>query len=283
MTELPLPDPRVLLETLGQTLSSQWDELLSLRQSVLKRGEDEAIHDLRVASRRLRTALELAAPGIGRQQIRYLRRPVRELTRELSQLRNLDEASIYLQGLHDDGVAPLTAALGQQRRHELRRIRRLLKQLPCTRLTQKLHQAVAQLLNTGGDHHHGVVGWLSERNVELYRPIYSLMQVPELPERAEERHRLRIAIKKWRYFNELLASLCSRQPGQLVTLLKQYQNLLGDLNDREVFLEMVRSALIIPAALRQRIEQRISEQHQQLVLQFEKVLKRQPLQYQFMA
>lgn len=283
MEKRALPAPQALLEALTHALGNQWGELLRLRQAVLERGEDEDIHDLRVASRRLRAALELAAPGIGQQEIRSLRRPVRELTRELGQLRNLDEARNYLLGLHDEGIAPLTATLGQRRRHEMRRIRHLLEDLPCKRLTRKLHQAVERLLIPGADHHHAVVGWLSDRNLTLYRSIHQLLQLPELAEHAEKRHRLRIAIKKWRYFNELLAWLCGCQPGQLVARLKHYQTLLGDLNDREVFLEMVQDAAVLPVTVRQQVEIVISGQHRQLIVQFRQLLKQQPLQYQFMA
>lgn len=283
MEKRALPAPQALLEALTHALGNQWAELLRLRQAVLERGEDEDIHDLRVASRRLRAALELAAPGIGQQKVRGLRWPVRELTRELGQLRNLDEARNYLPGLHDEGIAPLTATLEQRRRHEMHRIRHLLEDLPCKRLTRKLQQAVERLLLSGADHHHTVVGWLSDRNLTLYRSIHQLLQLPELAEHAEKRHRLRIAIKKWRYFNEMLALLCGRQPGQLVARLKHYQTLLGDLNDREVFQEMVQDAAALPVTVRQRVEVVISGQHRQLIEQFRQLMKQQPLQYQFMA
>ena len=64
-----------MLERLAAYLAEQWEELLRLRGSVLKRSEIEAIHDLRVASRRLRSVLEAMLPLLGTRQVRRLRRP----------------------------------------------------------------------------------------------------------------------------------------------------------------------------------------------------------------
>ena len=64
MGTIALPAARLLLERLEQVLHDQWRELLRQRQLVLDQFEAEAIHDLRVASRRLRTVIELLAPRI---------------------------------------------------------------------------------------------------------------------------------------------------------------------------------------------------------------------------
>lgn len=283
MDRLSPPAPRPLLEALSSVTTSHWRELQRLRQAVLKAFGNQEIHDLRVASRRLRTAIELLKPWIGRGGVSRLRRPVRKLTRELGELRNLDEARSYLLGLDDDSVTPLITTVDRHRSKELRRIKKRLERLPCKRLERQLQGAGHLLLSAATLDSPDMLGWLSERNQALYRPIHGLLHLPELADHADERHRLRIAIKKWRYFSELLDSLCGRQPGQLVTLLKQYQTLLGDLNDREVFLGLVHNAVELSPAVRQRVATVITGQHQRLTAQFRTLLKHQPLKYQFMA
>lgn len=281
MTATPLPADQLLLERLQHALFDQWRELLRQRQLVLGHGEQEAIHDLRVASRRLRTVLELLPPWIGSKRMRRLRRPIRGLTRELGRLRNLDEAHSYLVGLQDDGLTPLIASLESQRRREHKRVRRLLKELPQKRLKRLFERAGQQLASTEGAPPFTVVSRLEERNLGLYRPIHHLLHLPELAEQAEQRHTLRIAIKKWRYFNELLMLLREARQGRLVPLLKQYQSLLGELNDREVFLSLVNDAERLAPPVRDRVLLTIEAQHRQLISDFRQLLSQQPLQYQF--
>lgn len=280
MTATPLPADQLLLERLQHALFDQWRELLRQRQLVLDHGEQEAIHDLRVASRRLRTVLELLPPWIGSKRMRRLRRPIRGLTRELGQLRNLDEAHSYLLGLQDDGLTPLLASLEQQRRRERKRVRRLVEELPCKRLQQRLVEAGQQVYNPQRPGSAALISQLATRNLDLFRPIYQLQLLPELAEQPEQRHTLRIAVKKWRYFNELLTLLREARQDRLVTLLKQYQTLLGELNDREVFLSLVNDDKRLAPQERQRVSRLISAQHRQLVTDFSLLLRQQPLQYQ---
>lgn len=276
-----LPAARLLLERLGRAQHDQWQELLVQRQLVLAGCSHEAIHDLRVACRRLRTTIELLPLMIDTEQVRRLRRPIRRLTRELGQLRNLDEAHHYLTGLNDDGLAPLTRQLAQQRRQECTRIRHLLKGLPHERLQRLFERAGQQFSGTEAAPPLTVVSWLEERNLVLYRPIHQLLQLPELAEQAEQRHTLRIAIKKWRYFSELLALLWGRRQDRLTALLKLYQGLLGELNDRELLLTLVRDAERLAPPVRDRVLLMIEAQHRQLICDFKQLLAQQPLQYQF--
>lgn len=281
MATTTLPANQLLLGRLEQALLDQWRELLQQRQLVLDSWEQEAIHDLRVASRRLRTVLELLPPWIGSKRMRRLRRPIRSLTRELGRLRNLDETLKYLTGLQDKALLPLMTQLEQQRRQERKRVRRLLEELPFRRLHQQLVRAGHRLHTSTGSLSGTVVSRLAARNLDLFRPIHQLQLLPELAEQAEQRHTLRIAVKKWRYFNELLTQLWGGRQDRLLVLLKQYQTLLGDLNDREVFLSVVSATSDLAPQARERMMQAIEAQHRQLVSEFRQLLTRQPLQYQF--
>lgn len=281
MATTTLPANQLLLGRLEQALLDQWRELLQQRQLVLDSWEQEAIHDLRVASRRLRTVLELLPPWIGSKRMRRLRRPIRSLTRELGRLRNLDETRKYLTGLQDKALLPLMTQLEQQRRQERKRVRRLLEELPLKRLHQQLERAGQCLHTSTGSLSGTVVSRLAARNLDLFRPIHQLQLLPELAEQAEQRHTLRIAVKKWRYFNELLTQLWGGRQDRLLVLLKQYQTLLGDLNDREVFLSVVSATSGLAPQARERMMQAIEAQHRQLVSEFRQLLTRQPLQYQF--
>src|SRR5471030_2866655 len=94
--QLP-PDTATILERFTGVLFAQWEELLRLRRAVLKSSDLDDIHDLRVASRRLRAALELFYPFAQKGSKTELKKSVRKLTLILGGLRNIDEALIFFQ------------------------------------------------------------------------------------------------------------------------------------------------------------------------------------------
>lgn len=276
-----LPSSRELLTLLADYLSKQWAELMRLRRSVLHRFDDVDIHDLRVASRRVRVAIALLEPLLESRDTVAVRRSAQKLTRELGYLRNLDEARNYFLRLPTDELTQLTAKIDRQRRKEARRVKRVVLELPCNRLEIRMGKIGQALATSELMVSQGIFALLAERNLALYRPIYALLQTSALPDLAEERHALRIAVKKWRYFNELLAFLLQREPYALLEQLKLYQTVLGDLNDREVFLGMARCANTLTPSAQRKLETVIAGQHRRLTTKFRKMLKQHPLQYQF--
>jgi CHAD domain-containing protein len=65
-------------------------DLHQLLQPALRQGEVEAIHDARVATRRLKAALDVLEPALGRSAIKHLRKATRRLRRTLGPLRDSD-------------------------------------------------------------------------------------------------------------------------------------------------------------------------------------------------
>jgi len=70
-------------------LASQLDELCH-HDSGVRRGDVDAVHDQRAATRRLRAALGLFDRAYGRGQLRELDRPLRRLDRRLGEVRDTD-------------------------------------------------------------------------------------------------------------------------------------------------------------------------------------------------
>lgn len=278
-----LPPAQLLQQRLADYLACRWDELLRLRTAVLQRFDDEDIHDLRVASRRLRIVAQQVEPFVGQETVGRIRRPLRRLTRNLGQLRNLDEAGRYFSTLPENPAAPLVVALSRQRHKEAKRIRLALEELPSKRLGRLIGAAISTVSAAKRVTAASIAAQLSEKNLTLYRPMYDLLQLPNLAKQATERHALRIAIKKWRYFNELLSALLADERTDLLERLKRYQGLLGDMNDREVFLDLVRCAEELAPDVRTQVEAVIIGQHRRLVHTFKRLLTESPLQYSFIG
>src|SRR5512147_1518447 len=73
--------------------------------NTLKTLDSEDIHDLRVASRRLREGLSLFESCYPPEKIARLARRVKDVTRLLGKIRNDDEAILFFTGLMEEPAA----------------------------------------------------------------------------------------------------------------------------------------------------------------------------------
>jgi CHAD domain-containing protein len=220
-------------ERAGTVLFSQWSEFRGLRKMVLRQGDSESVHDLRVASRRMRATIGLFAPFIARKVVRRISKALRRVTRELGRLRNIDESVIYFGSLPVP-LPVLNGLLPAARVREMRAVTDLLKSLPLQELDRMLRQAVAALAEIPHDDQDLPV-YLSETSIQRYQAVRDLLLPSTSPENRETRHRLRIAIKKWRYLLETLGQVCRQDYSATLESLKGYQTLLGSLNDMVEF------------------------------------------------
>jgi len=277
----PLPGSRQLLEAFAACLISRWDDLLRLRHQTLNCFDVDHIHDLRVASRRLRGAVEQLGPFIGTERMERLRRPIRRLTRELGLVRNLDETLLYLEKAGEKGLEPLLASLGHQRKQEATQARRLLELLDCIKLERQIRSAAAALVTPDNIASQGLLALLSERNLGLYYPIHALLPLVAAPEMVEERHALRIAVKKWRYFTELLHDILGGRQQALLDQLRQYQSVLGDMNDRVVIDVLLHRAVDLPETVRENLLKNIAREQRKLLKKLCDLLIVKPIAYRF--
>lgn len=279
-----LPPPRSIINNLARSLTERWEEMLRQRGITLLRPGTDEIHDLRVASRRLRAAIEQLEPFIGAEPVRRLKRPVRRLTRTLGDLRNLDEALLYFGASDSCELQPLLAHLARQRRKAARLATGLLKELDIRKLDRRINHAVNELstrIDTGS--REGLLATLAERHLQLYRPIHELLPHSTAPDQIEQRHQLRIAIKKWRYGTELLAAMLERDQSPLLEQLRRYQTVLGSMNDLQVFGNLLTGIRKLSAALRLTLLQRLATDHNLLLAGYRELVRKQPLLYAFPA
>jgi CHAD domain-containing protein len=201
--------------------------ILAARLSDVTRWEEglpalEAVHGMRVASRRLRQALKLFG-------LKELDGPVKQLQDALGGLRDLQ--------LQADWLAPRDRRLQRQRvqlvpkaQQQLQRAVRVfrLKTLPAIlESTQKL-SARGKL---GG---HKMRKRLGKRIDRFDDRLQAALKNPK----PRPMHRLRIAAKQLRYTCELLESAFSAARGLLVELAPLQQS-LGDLHDADVRIELL--------------------------------------------
>jgi CHAD domain-containing protein len=85
----------------ARVVSVRADELLEHSEGVLDTGDVEKLHDMRVASRRLRAAMEVFEPCFPRKRFRSALREVKAIADALGERRDRDVSIGALQGFAD--------------------------------------------------------------------------------------------------------------------------------------------------------------------------------------
>lgn len=213
-------------------------EHLSLNGDYLQRtGDPEAVHQMRVAVRRLRAAMTMFKPLLGDPVSQSLRVELRWLQQGLGDARDWDvllaDTVAPLEGVFGDtpGYHQLCAAI-DRRRQERRAA--ALRELAGPRLTRLILQLTFWCEGAGGGQPHSAapIAHLARAILrKRYRKIRKVM--PLLNDLSpEERHQCRIDIKKLRYAVDFFSSLFpAKRTQRLAALLASMQDKLGALND----------------------------------------------------
>lgn len=217
--------------------------------SLLRSSDPEAFHDLRVASRRLRETISVVSPCYPDPSLAIARRRVRRVTQSLGGIRNIDEARAFFSAIDHvpSTIAPSLAAwlesLTETRARICRSLLASLEAFDRKGMKRLISSALDHpaLLSGGGDPTIPVAAYvasvLGERGT-LVRDAARLLET-DTESREEGMHRLRIALKKFRYVFELAGPFARHGYDALLARLKEYQDTLGELNDTAVFHSMV--------------------------------------------
>ncbi len=221
------------------------DHLQRNHPGALAADDPEFIHQMRVASRRLRAALRLFAPRLAENFAEDWLPGLRTLMAKLGQARDLDVLAEEIvapvqAGMPDDArLAALAAALAARRHSAREAALQHLRSADYGRLLLRamaaLQMPAAAAATAGTDHHAEAAGSLADfaarRATRLHRRVEELAAAAKAAD-APSLHRLRIGIKRLRYALEFFAPL-ARQ-GELrraLARLTGLQDELGRLND----------------------------------------------------
>jgi CHAD domain-containing protein len=223
---------------------------------VARKGNPDGVHQLRVASRRIREALPIVSDGNHPRRVRRMQRTVRTLTRTLGPVRECDVSLLLLAAFERAHPADRSAiqlvrqAIVAQRKDLQERLRDHLDSLTPQELSRKLTKATRRKKKTIADGGEGPkpVGseerWRLRLAARIVRRSKQLEQVVEhagalyAPDRL---HGVRVSVKKLRYALELGQEARLARLTPAIRLLKRIQDNLGELQDREGLLDRVRT------------------------------------------
>jgi CHAD domain-containing protein len=216
--------------------------------------DPEAIHQCRVASRRLRSALGLFQDVFGKRARKW-RRKIRDTASALGRVRDLDVQAAFLEGFLSGlreprvrrGPLSLLRRIAADRHAEMEELRSNIDALARSKILDRIGACLRRKTAAPSKARHPRPSTLSgpaRRTIErLLDELLSYEEALFDPARAEETHRMRISAKRFRYTLEIFAAGDSRLRKPL-SAAEKLQGLLGDLHDCDVWLERLEKAAL---------------------------------------
>lgn len=215
----------------------------------------EELHDMRVATRRLRAAFDIFRPYFRPKVIKHHLKGLRATGRALGRVRDLDvfieKASHYLETLpkvERPGLEPLLSTWEQRRALERKKLLSHLDSESYQQFKRDFNDftaapvAVARPssgISPQPDLVRHVVPVLVYTNLAAIRAYEAILSNSTI----EQLHALRIEFKKFRYTLEFFREVLGSQSREVINDLKVLQDHLGNLNDANVACQILRDYL----------------------------------------
>ena len=207
-------------------------------------GDIEAVHDARVASRRIREVLPLTGDWYPQGVIDDFAGTFKRIGRNLGRVRDADARIAllaYLETRIPPAAAPLLALQREQERDRLRLLRKLIKRFERREVARVLDKIAAGPVRnwwpwaTSGSRWPGELRGATAERAAATREAVEHATGVYFPNRS---HQTRIALKKFRYALEIAcATGGSAAMRDALRHLKKAQDVLGDLHDRHVLVD----------------------------------------------
>ncbi len=219
--------------------------------------DEEAVHQTRVACRRLRVALRnlreiLPAKLTKGRRVGKLRQEIRSLARSLGEVRDKDVqlqrfktwSKEGIERAEKPGVRRFLALIRRSRREALRAARVAVAQFRRSKAISRLNGWIRNLLDTKARKKEVLQLAAEGRRFlgEKLARVLSFVENPQARQSSEELHAFRISVKQLRYAFELWEAF---NPDQFKTPLdecRKLQEILGEICDSFVAAQLVRAS-----------------------------------------
>ena len=237
---MPSPCPRGT-ESARTTLSRQLEIIDEHREGV-RVFDIDAIHDMRVASRRLRMALQIYRPYLDKKARKAVKKAARTVGRALGRRRELDVMVAMLRehredahGLWERFMDHAIGILEGRREREARACQEALEAVE----DPSFATARQQLLDTIDSTPLCVVDLAEAELLDAFAAVQAARKFWKKTGDAEDLHEVRIDLKRFRYACEFHKTLYGEPMEAYIARLKEAQSTLGEWNECRVLEEMV--------------------------------------------
>jgi len=222
-------------QLLLEALEKHWKSYLAELKRCRVEFSNEAVHDVRVALRRLLSLIQLLNSIAPRPRLRKLCRALKTQLDEFDDLRDtqvmLAEISETMQELPQ--LEKLQRHLERIEKGLLKDLREKIKNLDLKEITRRVRKVRESLK--------------AEEKVDFAAPVLGSVDDAFLvarqryervdPARPVTIHRVRVAFKKFRYMLEIAHPLLDGFPLDTLERMRAYQSLMGEMQDADVFLQ----------------------------------------------
>lgn len=225
------PPNQLLLEA----LEKRWKTCRAEFKRCKAEFSNEAVHDVRVALRRLLSLIRLLHSIEPRRRLRKLSRALKDLLDEFDDLRDtqvmLAEISETVAELPQLGA--FQAHLEKVEKRLLRELRKRLKKLDLKEVTRRIRRTRGSLKE------EEEAGWTAPilQSVDDAYLTARQRHARVDPAQPASIHRVRVAFKKFRYMVEIIHPMLDGFPEANLKRMDGYQTLMGEIQDTEVFLQ----------------------------------------------
>ncbi|PYP46249.1 MAG: hypothetical protein DMD50_08355 [Gemmatimonadetes bacterium] len=233
------------------------DAASAARERLTNVDDQEALHDFRVAMRRLRSTLRAYQPQLAALVPAKLRRRLRELARATGEARDVEVQIAWLEHRRNElpparraGVPWLLARLTQRRERAYRDIRERIAP-KFDRLARRLRRALESPPAPDAMLPPSLASLIAELLLDQGSDLERRLALIRSPANHVEAHAARIRVKRARYLLEPVVPEAA-PAAPVLRRLKQVQQLLGDLHDLHVVIVRLGDAAAEAAAERTR-------------------------------
>jgi CHAD domain-containing protein len=251
--------PKVLLACLKR--------MCALRSRAEDWNDLEGVHEMRVASRRLRSALSDFQPYLRKDSIPSQR--LKAIARSLGAVRDedvviaaLEKLRSHAEGKIADGIEAIAAEHRRQRRQARALLEPAIRHLALTELStdfrSRLSSGMKSTRATGKTNHQSL-SFAQAGSRIIGRRLKRLIKASDAfhdPLRTRKLHELRILTKRLRYAVELFAPCAGTEFKQVAKEIARLQTSLGELHDCDVWIANLGARLNKEEALDDGAEQR---------------------------
>lgn len=250
----PGVEPDDTLSEAGRKVMGYHFAQMVLHEAGTRLGEDiEELHDMRVATRRMRAAFEVFRDAFEPKAVKPHLKGLRATGRALGRVRDLDvfieKAQHYLDTLPQEqrsGLEPLLVLWENERQNDREKMLEHLNSEDYANFKRKFLKFVStpgagtrpvfEISPPLVQHIVPALIYTRLAAVRAYGPILESATIAQL-------HSLRIEFKKLRYTLEFFREVLGEEAGELIEEIKNLQDHLGDLNDADVACSILRQFL----------------------------------------
>ena len=226
------------------TLAKRFAILLAEINNVRTRNDIDAIHDMRVASRRFHAAAVLFSDCIPAPLLRVCERYVRRLRKSAGAARDCDVQRLFIQRLltnsltrrYRPGLERLALRLNQKREKQTVEIEAAIKSFERHRITGIMQRALTAPIPK-----RRLSLTLRQRAArEIVIHLSSLLafeQFAHQPTATVQLHQMRIAAKRLRYVMEIFNPVYRGRLKPFIKIVRGIQDTLGEMHDSTVWLQ----------------------------------------------